>query len=85
MFKRLSPLTYIENATTPLRLIACTQDYRVPLEQSEQVYIKLKVLGRPVDLVIFRGSHMLILSGKPWHRVEHMEAIRSWFEKHLPV
>lgn len=83
LFRRLSPLTYAEGITTPLRLIGCTEDYRVPMEQVEQMYITLKTLGRPVDLVVFRESHMLVYHGKPWSRVAHADAIVDWFRRHL--
>jgi len=83
LFRRLSPLTYAPNVTTPLRLIGCTEDYRVPLEQPEEMYITLKRMGKTVDLVVFRGSHSLIYFGPPWARVAHMDAMVEWFERYL--
>jgi dipeptidyl aminopeptidase/acylaminoacyl peptidase len=83
MYERLSPTTYVENITTPTRFIACTDDFRVPMEQVEQMYIALKVLGRETDLVVFRDSHHLIYSGPPRNRVAHMEAIVEWFQRYL--
>ena len=84
LYRRLSPLTYAENITTPLRLIGCTDDHRVPMEQVEQMYIRLKILAKaPVDLVVFRDSHHLIYSGPPWNKVDHMQSILDWFERYL--
>jgi dipeptidyl aminopeptidase/acylaminoacyl peptidase len=83
LYERLSPISYIENATTPTRFIACTDDYRVPTEQVEQMYISMKVLGRETDFVVFRDSHHLIYSGAPYNRVGHMEAIVEWFGRYL--
>jgi dipeptidyl aminopeptidase/acylaminoacyl peptidase len=83
LFERCSPITYAPNVTTPLRLIACTEDYRVPMEQVEQFYVTLKVLGRPVDMVVFRDSHHLVYSGPPWNRVRHAEAVHDWLAKYL--
>jgi len=83
LYRRLSPVTYAESIHTPLRLIGCTEDYRVPMEQVEQLYITLKVLGRPVDLVVFRESHHLVYGGKPWSRVGHAQAVREWLERYL--
>lgn len=83
LYRRLSPLTYAESINTPLRLIGCTEDYRVPMEQVEQLYITLKVLGRPADLVVFRESHHLVYSGKPSNRAAHAEAVHEWLAKYL--
>ena len=83
MYRRLSPLTYAENIDTPLRLIACTMDKRVAIDQVEQMYIRLKVMGKPVDMVVFNESHHLVYSGKPWSKVGHAKAVNEWFERHL--
>jgi dipeptidyl aminopeptidase/acylaminoacyl peptidase len=83
LFTRLSPMTYVENITTPLRLIACTEDFRVPMEQVEQMYISLKVLGRESDMIVFRDSHHLIYTGPPSNRVAHMDALTEWFGRYL--
>jgi dipeptidyl aminopeptidase/acylaminoacyl peptidase len=84
LFRRLSPITYVDRMTTPLRIIASTGDLRTPLEQAEQVYIRLLKMGREVDLVIFAGEpHAIVVAGKPWNRVRHMRAVTEWWAKHL--
>jgi dipeptidyl aminopeptidase/acylaminoacyl peptidase len=83
LFRRLSPVNHVENITTPLRLVGCTGDQRVAMEQVEQMYIALKVMGRPVDMVVFREGHSLVYHGKPWSRVEHARITAEWFERHL--
>lgn len=83
-YRRLSPITYVKDIKTPLRLIASTGDIRTPLEQAEQVFIRLRKLERIVDLKIFNGEpHGLVVLGKPWNRVRHMRAILEWFDRHL--
>ena len=84
LFRRLSPVSYVEKMKTPLRLIASTGDLRTPLEQAEQVYMRMLKLGREVELVIFHGEpHGLTTIGKPWNRVRHMRAVVEWWERHL--
>src|ERR1041385_4470967 len=56
LYDRLSPLTYVDNVTTPLRLIAGTGDLRTPAEEAENVFVRLRKLGREVDLVVFHGE-----------------------------
>lgn len=83
-YRRLSPVTYVKDITTPLRLIASTGDIRTPLEQAEQIFIRLRKLERTVDLKIFNGEpHGLVVLGKPWNRVRHMRAILEWFDRYL--
>jgi dipeptidyl aminopeptidase/acylaminoacyl peptidase len=83
LFRHLSPVTYVQQITTPLRLVGCTGDQRVAMEQVEQMYIPLKALGRTVDMVVFREGHSLVYTGKPWSRVEHARITAEWFERHL--
>jgi len=84
VYERLSPATYLDRVTTPLRLIAGTGDLRTPAEQAEQVFIRLRKMGREVDLVVFHGEpHAMVVQGKPWNRVRHMRAVREWFDRHL--
>jgi dipeptidyl aminopeptidase/acylaminoacyl peptidase len=81
---RLSPVRYTEQIRTPVRLIACLSDYRTPPEEAEQVFVRLRKMRRPADLVIFPGeSHAVVVQGKPWSRVRHMRAVREWFDRHL--
>ena len=83
-YRRLSPITYVNEIRTPLRLIASTGDIRTPLEQAEQVFIRLRRLERTVDLKIFNGEpHGLVVLGRPWNRVRHMRAILEWFDRYL--
>ena len=84
LYRRLSPLTYLERVTTPLRLIAGTGDLRTPAEQAENVHARLRKMGREVDLVLFHGEpHGVVLAGRPWNRVRHMEAVLEWWRRYL--
>jgi dipeptidyl aminopeptidase/acylaminoacyl peptidase len=83
-YRRRSPALMLERVTTPLRLIANLSDIRTPLEQAEQVYVRLKKMGKVVDLVLFHGeSHRLPVIGKPWNRVRRVRALQEWFDRYL--
>ena len=83
-YRRLSPALKLQRVTTPLRLIACLSDLRTPPEQAEQVFIRLKKMGKEVDLVLFHGEpHAVVIVGKPWNRVRHMRALVGWYDRHL--
>lgn len=79
-----SPLTYVQNMKAPLLIIQAENDHRCPLEQAEQLYTALVVLGREVQLVIVPGeSHGFSRIGKPRHREERLIRISEWFRRHL--
>ena len=59
-----SPVTYAERITTPLLIVHSENDLRCPIEQAEELFIPLRLLGREVELVRFPGEgHELSRSG----------------------
>jgi dipeptidyl aminopeptidase/acylaminoacyl peptidase len=84
-YRRVSPLTFVENIRTPLLIEHQEEDYRCPMEQAEQLYMALKVLRRPVEFVRYpESSHGMSRTGKPWLRVYRLGTILDWFGKHIP-
>ncbi len=82
--RRCSPLTYVANIRTPLLIEHQEQDYRCPIEQAEQLFTALKVLGRTVEMIRFEGeSHGMSRSGRPQNRAERLRRIGAWFAKYL--
>jgi dipeptidyl aminopeptidase/acylaminoacyl peptidase len=79
-----SPITYAEQMSTPLLLIHSDQDHRCPIEQAEQLFTRLRLLGRDVKLIRFpHGTHDLSRGGPPRQRVYRFEAILEWFGGYL--
>ena len=79
-----SPISYVGGITSPTLVVHSAADYRCPIDQGEQLYAALKVLGVPTELVRFPDeTHELSRSGKPWHRVFRLERYLEWFERHL--
>jgi acylaminoacyl-peptidase len=79
-----SPITYIEDIHTPLLIIHSENDFRCPIEQSEQLYVGLKKLGRTTEFIRFPDEfHGLSRSGQPKHRIERLQHILRWFDTHL--
>jgi dipeptidyl aminopeptidase/acylaminoacyl peptidase len=84
LYERLSAETYLRQVDTPLRLIGSSGDLRTPLEQAENVFVRLHKMGKEVDLIVFSGEpHAIVVQGKPWNRVRHMRAVVEWFDRHL--
>ena len=83
-YLKVSPSTYAENIHTPLLILHSEQDLRCPVEQGEHLFVTLRLLRRPVELVRFPAeSHELTRSGSPVHRVQRFELVVEWFDRHL--
>lgn len=84
-FKERSPITYVDQITTPLMLIEGESDFRTPPGAGgEQMFRALKYLKKPVVMVRFPGeTHELSRSGKPVHRIQRLRHIVAWFDKYL--
>ncbi|MCP1728042.1 dipeptidyl aminopeptidase/acylaminoacyl peptidase [Natronospira proteinivora] len=79
-----SPLAYVDQVKTPIMLIHSEQDWRTPLEQTQQFYAQLRMQQKPAKLVIFpEVSHGLSRTGRPSQRVERLNHIRDWFDQYL--
>jgi dipeptidyl aminopeptidase/acylaminoacyl peptidase len=73
----------VENIHTPVLFVLAESDYRTPQDSGgEQLFRALKYLKRPTAMAVFPGeTHELSRSGEPWHRIERLEYILSWFDK----
>jgi dipeptidyl aminopeptidase/acylaminoacyl peptidase len=83
-FVRQSPTTYWHDITTPVMILHSENDLRCPIEQAEDLYVRLKLAGRDVEFVRFPGEgHELTRSGAPNHRVERHRIVIDWFDRKL--
>lgn len=79
-----SPLRYVQNVKTPTLILHQEKDHRCPIEQGEQLYSALVVLGVPVKFVRFPDEgHELPRQGQPQRRVNRMNHIVDWFTRYL--
>ncbi len=79
-----SPLAYAHRVTTPLLLIHAENDYRVPIEQAEQLFAYIRRSTRtPVEMWRYpRDGHEMSRSGEPEHRVSRLTRMVSWFDRY---
>ena len=83
-FLRQSPVTYYRDMATPLLILHSENDLRCPIEQAEDLFLRLKLTGRDVEFLRFPGeSHELSRTGAPLHRIERLELILDWFARKL--
>jgi len=83
-YLRLSPLTYAPNVTTPVLILHSENDFRCPIEQGEQLFTTLRLLGKQVEFVRFPAeTHELTRAGSPMHRVQRYEVVLDWLSRTL--
>jgi dipeptidyl aminopeptidase/acylaminoacyl peptidase len=77
-------MRYIGNAKTPTLVIHSENDLRCAIEQGEQVFVALKKLGVPTEMVRFPGEpHGLSRTGRTDRRIERLSHMRRWFDRYL--
>ena len=77
----MSPIRYAGQVKTPTMIIHADEDYRCSIEQAEQWFTALKVLGVQTELIVFPGESHGIRN--PQHRVELLGHMIRWFGKYL--
>jgi len=81
---RESPISYVQNITTPYILFHGENDRRTGFVQGEMMYRSLKVLGRPVEYVRHPGgTHELTRSGDNRQRIDQMLRTYEFFERYI--
>ena len=79
-----SPITYVENMKAATLIIHSEQDLRCPIEQAEQLFISLKMLGQKVSFARFPNeTHELSRSGSPNRKMERLRLLINWFKNNL--
>jgi dipeptidyl aminopeptidase/acylaminoacyl peptidase len=83
-FWRQSPMKHIGNAKTPTLVIHSEMDMRCAIEQGEQVFVALKRLGVPTEMVRFPDEpHGLSRGGRTDRRIERLNHILRWFDRYM--
>ena len=79
-----SALRLAAGITAPVAIMHSENDRRCPIQQAEELFMALKLLGRPVEFIRFPGeSHGLSRTGSPVHRLQRLELLIEWFERWL--
>ncbi len=81
IYRKTSPITYVNRAKTPTLIQQGDQDKRVPPPDSYELYQALKDRGVPVKLVFFRGFGHGV--NKPKQQRALLEQNYEWFSKYI--
>jgi acylaminoacyl-peptidase len=77
-----SPSFFANKVKTPTMVLTGEEDWRTPISQSEEFYFLLKQRGVDTVLVRFPREPHGIRGAFPSHRVQRLEHILQWFERH---
>ena len=81
LWEKLSPFNDIEKITTPTLWMGGAIDWNVPIMNSEQMYLGMKILGRETQLVVYPKEHHGIR--RPSFQKDRLERYINWFDKYL--
>lgn len=80
----MSPITGSKKVKTPTLFIHGEEDYRCPIEQSEQMYTALKMNGVKTVLARYPGdSHEHARRGKPANMKDRLQRKLDWFQHYM--
>ncbi|WP_219412712.1 S9 family peptidase [Pseudonocardia nigra] len=84
VYRRISPISYVRDINTPVLILHSENDLRCHVEQADQLFVALRMLGKPVEYWRFpEEGHELSRAGSPRHRVQRAEIILDWFGRHV--
>jgi dipeptidyl aminopeptidase/acylaminoacyl peptidase len=84
VYRRLSPINYVDRVTTPTLIVHGEADDRCPIGQGEEFFVGLIAAGRAhAEFVRYPGqSHAFRQSGRPSHRIDVVRRVVDWTERH---
>jgi len=86
LYREMSPINYLKNASPPLFMIQGNKDTTIPVKHAHYMAAKAKKVGAPVEVLIVENS------GHNWRKVdaeispsrdEIVQATAEFFSKHL--
>ena len=83
---RQSPLRHVAAIRTPLLLLQGEADLRCPAADNQALFLALRALGRPVELVLYPESwHVFAAAGRPDRRIDRHTRMLAWFQRYMPA
>jgi dipeptidyl aminopeptidase/acylaminoacyl peptidase len=80
-YERISPFYALDKVTTPTLVVGGEDDWNVPIQNSEQLYIVLKRRGVPTELVVYPSQgHSLAV---PSYNKDLYERYFAWLARYV--
>ena len=81
LYEKMSPFNKVANVVTPTLILCGEHDWNVPVINSEQLYLALKRLGVPTELVVYPGEYHGIYT--PTYIKDRYERYLDWFDHYI--
>jgi dipeptidyl aminopeptidase/acylaminoacyl peptidase len=82
VFRRLSPITYVDQVTTPCLILHGEADDRCPIGQGEEFFAALRAQHKIAEMVRYPGgSHGFRGAGRPSHRLDSAQRLIDWITR----
>ena len=82
-YAAMSPLTNVDQVTTPTLVLHGKDDLTCPVGQAQQWHTSLRERGVPTELVLYPdASHAFILLGPPSQRIDYNTRVVDWVEQY---
>jgi dipeptidyl aminopeptidase/acylaminoacyl peptidase len=81
IYERMSPLNRVANVVTPTLILGGEKDWNVPIINSEQLFLALKIRGVPTELVVYPDEFHGI--DTPSHMEDLGRRYLAWFDRYL--
>ncbi|HEV8357414.1 MAG TPA: S9 family peptidase [Gemmatimonadales bacterium] len=81
VYEKLSSFNDVEKIVTPTLWMGGSEDWNVPILNSEQMYQAMKRLGRTTELVVYPGEHHGI--ARPTFQKDRLERYLAWYGKYV--
>lgn len=80
-WERITPFYDVAKVTTPTLVIGGKEDWNVPIINSEQLYLALKRLGVPTELVVYPGEDHSI--DRPSFVKDRLQRYLDWYGRYV--
>ena len=80
-YEQLSVFNDVEKIVTPTLILGGEEDWNVPIQNSEQLYLALKRLGRETQLIVYPGEFHGIRV--PSYQRDRFERYLDWYGRYL--
>ena len=80
-WERISPYNDVAKIVTPTLWMGGSDDWNVPILNSEQMYMAMKRLGRETQLIVYPGEHHGIR--RPSFQKDRFERYLAWMKKYV--
>lgn len=83
-YAAMSPLTHVDEVTTPTLVLHGRDDLTCPVGQAQQWHTSLRERGVPTELVLYPdASHAFILLGRPSQRIDYNRRVVAWLDRYV--